>query len=195
MTSAPWVVVGLGNPGATYAGTRHNVGHLVVDELVSRLGGQLRAHRSGRADVLEARLGVGGPRVVVGRGRSYMNESGGPVAALLAFYKVPAERLVVVHDELDLPSGALRLKCGGGDNGHNGLRSLRSALGTGDFHRVRLGIGRPGGRQPTADYVLSGWSATERRVLPDQVGRAADSVELLVEAGLEAAQQRFNGSC
>src|SRR3712207_5726930 len=127
------------------------------------MGGQLRAHRSGRADVLEGRLRVGGPRLVLGRGRSYMNESGGPVASLLAFYKVPVERLVVVHDELDLPFGALRLKCGGGDNGHNGLRSVRSALGSGDFHRVRLGVGRPPGRQPTADYVLSGYRASERR--------------------------------
>jgi PTH1 family peptidyl-tRNA hydrolase len=122
-----------------------------------------------------------------------MNESGGPVASLLAFYKVPVERLVVVHDELDLPFGALRLKCGGGDNGHNGLRSVRSALGSGDFHRVRLGVGRPVGRQPTADYVLSGYSTSERKALPEQVQRAADSVELLVEEGLEAAQQRFNG--
>ena len=191
--SGPWLVVGLGNPGPTYAGTRHNAGYLVVDELVGRVGGRLRAHRSGRADVLEGRLGTGGPRVVLGRGRCYMNESGGPVASLLAFYKVPVERLVVVHDELDLPPGALRLKQGGGDNGHNGLRSIRSALGTGEFHRVRVGVGRPTGRQDTADYVLSGFSAAERRALPEQVERAADSVELLLEQGLEAAQQRFNG--
>jgi PTH1 family peptidyl-tRNA hydrolase len=186
--------VGLGNPGPTYAATRHNAGYLVVDELVARMGGQLRAHRSGRADVLEGRLGIGGPRLVLGRGRCYMNESGGPVASLLSFYKVPVERLVVVHDELDLPFGALRLKQGGGDNGHNGLRSIRSALGTGEFHRVRVGVGRPPGRQPTADYVLSGYAAGERRALPDQVQRAADSVECLVEAGLDAAQQRFNGA-
>jgi PTH1 family peptidyl-tRNA hydrolase len=194
----PWVVVGLGNPGPAYAGTRHNAGYAVVDELASRLGGRLRAHRSGRAEVLEGRLagrlGVGGPRVVLGRGRCYMNESGGPVATLLGFYKVPAERLVVVHDELDLPFGALRLKIGGGDNGHNGLRSVRSALGTGEFHRVRVGVGRPVGRQDTADYVLSSWSAPERRALPEQLRRAADSVELLVEEGLEVAQQRFNGA-
>ncbi|CAA9334362.1 MAG: Peptidyl-tRNA hydrolase [uncultured Nocardioidaceae bacterium] len=197
MTSADrpevWVVVGLGNPGPTYAGTRHNVGYAVVDELVSRVGGRLRAHRSGRADVLEGRTQVGGPRVVLGRGRTYMNESGGPVASLLAFYKVPAERLVVVHDELDLPFGALRLKLGGGDNGHNGLRSVRGALGTGEFHRVRVGVGRPPGRQSAADHVLAGYSAAERRDLPEQVVRAADAVEVLVEQGLETAQQRFNG--
>ena len=189
-----WVVVGLGNPGPTYAATRHNVGYAVVDELVSRVGGRLRAHRSGRADVLEGRLRVGGPRVVLGRGRTYMNESGGPVASLLAFYKVPAQRLVVVHDELDLPFGALRLKLGGGDNGHNGLRSVRGVLGTGEFHRVRLGVGRPPGRQSAADFVLAGYSTAERRDLPEQVGRAADAVELLVEQGLDAAQQRFNGA-
>ena len=189
-----WVVVGLGNPGPTYAGTRHNVGFAVVDELVSRVGGQLRAHRSGRADVLEGRLGIGGPRVVLGRGRCYMNESGGPVNALLSFYKIPPARLVVVHDELDLPFGALRLKYGGGDNGHNGLRSIRSAVGTGDFHRARLGVGRPPGRQSAADYVLSGYSAAERRELPEQVVRAADSVECLITEGLEVAQQRFNGA-
>jgi PTH1 family peptidyl-tRNA hydrolase len=187
-------VVGLGNPGPTYAGTRHNAGYAVVDELAARMGGRLRAHRSGRADVLEGRLRVAGPRLVLGRGRCYMNESGGPVAALLSFYKVPAERLVVVHDELDLPFGALRLKLGGGDNGHNGLRSVRSALGTGEFHRVRVGVGRPVGRQPAADYVLSGYAAAERRDLPEQVQRAADSVELLIEEGLDAAQQRFNGA-
>ncbi len=188
-----WVVVGLGNPGPTYAGTRHNVGYAVVDVLVGRVGGRLRAHRSGRAEVLEGRLRVAGPRVVLGRGRCYMNESGGPVASLLAFYKVPVEQLVVVHDELDLPFGALRLKRGGGDNGHNGLRSIRGALGSGDFHRVRLGVGRPAGRQSAADFVLSGYAAAERRDLPEQVERAADAVELLVESGLEAAQQRYNG--
>ncbi len=188
-----WVVVGLGNPGPTYAGTRHNVGYAVVDELVSRLDGQLRAHRSGRADVLEARLGIGGPRLVLGRGRCYMNESGGPVSSLLSFYKVPPARLVVVHDELDLPFGALRLKFGGGDNGHNGLRSIRSAAGTGDFYRARVGVGRPPGRQSAADHVLSGYPAAERRALPEQVVRAADAVECLVQEGLEVAQQRFNG--
>ena len=189
-----WVVVGLGNPGPAYAGTRHNAGYLVVDELVSRVGGQLRAHRSGRAAVLEGRLRIGGPRVVLGRARGYMNESGGPVASLLSFYKVPPEQLVVVHDELDLPFGGLRLKHGGGDNGHNGLRSVRSALGTGDFYRVRLGVGRPAGRQSPADFVLAPYASAERRDLPEQVERAADAVELLLEEGLEVAQQRYNGA-
>ena len=156
--SAVWLVVGLGNPGPTYAGTRHNVGYLVTDELATRMGGGFRAHKSGRADVVEGRLGGVGPgstRAVLARPRSYMNESGGPVAALTAFYKVAPEHVVAVHDELDLPFDTLRVKLGGGDNGHNGLRSMRQSLGTGDFYRVRVGIGRPPGRQSPADFVLS----------------------------------------
>lgn len=188
-----WLVVGLGNPGPSYAGNRHNVGYRVVDELSDRLGGRLRAHKSGRADVLEGRLGIGGPRVVLGRGRCYMNESGGPLKTLATFYKVPVERLVVVHDELDIPFETLRVKQGGGDNGHNGLRSIRSSLGTGEFYRVRVGVGRPPGRQSPADFVLSDYSAAERKVLPFQVARAADAVETLVDEGLENAQQVFNG--
>ena len=145
-----WLVVGLGNPGPAYAGHRHNVGYLVDDVLAERMGSPFRAHKSGRADVVEGRLGPVGaetPRVVLARARSYMNESGGAVSTLAKFYKVPPERIVAVHDELDIPFGALRIKLGGGDNGHNGLRSMRSSLGTGDFYRVRVGIGRPPGRQ------------------------------------------------
>ena len=193
--SAVWLVVGLGNPGPTYAGTRHNVGYLVTDELATRMGGGFRAHKSGRADVVEGRLGGVGPgstRAVLARPRSYMNESGGPVAALTAFYKVAPEHVVAVHDELDLPFDTLRVKLGGGDNGHNGLRSMRSSLGTGDFHRVRVGIGRPPGRQDVADFVLSGYTAAERKELPFQIGDAADAVECLIEKGLEETQQRFN---
>jgi PTH1 family peptidyl-tRNA hydrolase len=192
MAESPWLVVGLGNPGPSYAGNRHNVGYLVLDELARRIGGGLRAHKSGRADVLEGRFALGGARLVLGRGRCYMNESGGPVGALAAFYKVPPDHLVVVHDELDLPFDSLRVKCGGGDNGHNGLRSIRSALGTGDFYRVRVGIGRPSGRTSPADHVLSDYSATERKVLPLQVDLAADAVETLVTDGLDVTQSRFN---
>ncbi|HET7349361.1 MAG TPA: aminoacyl-tRNA hydrolase [Marmoricola sp.] len=190
-----WLVVGLGNPGPTYAGTRHNVGYLVAEELVRRIGGRWKSHRTGRADVVEGRLGPIGPdapRVVIARPRCYMNESGGPVKALATFYKVPPERIVAIHDELDIPFGTLRSKLGGGDNGHNGLRSMRSALGTGDFHRVRVGIGRPPGRQNPADFVLSNYSTVERKELPFQVDTAADAVECLVEKGLAEAQQRFN---
>jgi len=192
VAEGPWLVVGLGNPGPAYAGNRHNVGYLVVDELARRMGGGLRAHKSGRADVLEGRLSLVGPRVVLARGRCYMNESGGPVTAVGSFYKVGADRLVVVHDELDLPFDTLRVKRGGGDNGHNGLRSIRSALGTGDFYRVRVGIGRPPGRIAPADHVLSDYTAAERKVLPLQVDLAADAVETLLSDGLDVTQGRYN---
>ncbi len=190
-----WLIVGLGNPGPSYAGHRHNVGYLVTDELAGRMSGSFRSHRTGRADVLEERFGVPGqpgPRVVLARARGHMNESGGPVKALSSFYKVAPDRIVAIHDELDIGFGTLRVKLGGGDNGHNGLRSLRSALGTGDFYRVRVGIGRPPGRQDVADFVLSSYSTTERKELPLQVADAADAVETLVTEGLERTQQRFN---
>jgi len=190
-----WLVVGLGNPGPAYAGHRHNVGYLVDDVLAERMGSPFRAHKSGRADVVEGRLGPLGaetPRVVLARPRSYMNESGGAVSTLAKFYKVPPERIIAVHDELDIPYGALRIKLGGGDNGHNGLRSMRASLGTGDFYRVRVGIGRPPGRQDPADFVLSNYSATERKDLEINVVEAADAVESLVADGLEKTQQRFN---
>jgi PTH1 family peptidyl-tRNA hydrolase len=190
-----WLVVGLGNPGPAYAGHRHNVGYLVVDVLAERMGSALRAHKSGRAEVVEGRFGPLGPdtpRVVLARTRSYMNESGGAVSTLAKFYKVPPERVIAVHDELDIPFGALRVKLGGGDNGHNGLRSLRSSLATGDFHRVRVGVGRPSGRQDPADFLLSNFSATERKELDMNVVEAADAVESLVTEGLERTQQQFN---
>ena len=192
LTEPVWLVVGLGNPGPSYAGNRHNVGYRVVDELVARLGGSLRSHRAGRADVLEGRTSIGGPRVVLARPRSYMNETGGPVAALASFYKVPVTRVVAVHDELDIAFDTLRVKLGGGDNGHNGLKSMRASLGSGDFHRVRVGIGRPPGRQAPADFVLSDFSSVERKVLPLHLDRAADAVETLLGDGLVAAQHRFN---
>ncbi len=190
-----WLVVGLGNPGDEYAGHRHNIGYLVADELADRMGSSFRAHKSGRADVVEGRLGVPGtevPRVVLAKSRSYMNESGGVVKTLAGFYKVSPERVVAVHDELDLPFGSMRVKLGGGDNGHNGLRSMRSSLGTGDFYRVRIGIGRPRGRQDVADFVLSNYSAAERKDIPLQVAEAADAVETLINEGLEKTQQKFN---
>jgi PTH1 family peptidyl-tRNA hydrolase len=192
---APWLVVGLGNPGPAYAGNRHNVGHLVVDELARRMGGSLRSHKSGRAEVLEGRLAPPGQpaaKVVLARPRSYMNELGGPVKALATFYGVEPDHVIAVHDELDIPFGTLRTKLGGGDNGHNGLRSMRSSLGTGDFYRVRAGIGRPPGRQDPADFVLSSYSSAERKELPFQVDTAADAIECLIEKGLAETQQRFN---
>ncbi|GAA2456248.1 aminoacyl-tRNA hydrolase [Streptomyces macrosporus] len=190
---APWLVVGLGNPGPDYAANRHNVGFMVADLLAGRIGGKFRTHRS-RAQVLEGRLGApgaGGRRVVLAKPMSYMNLSGGPVAALRDFYKVPRAHLVVVHDELDIDYGALRLKRGGGDNGHNGLKSITKALGP-DYHRVRFGIGRPPGRMPVADFVLKDFSSVERKELDYFVDRAADAVECLVLDGLERAQNTYN---
>jgi PTH1 family peptidyl-tRNA hydrolase len=188
----PFLVVGLGNPGPAYRGNRHNVGFLVADVLAGRIGGRFSKHKA-RADVVEGRLGPPpAPRVVLAEPRSYMNESGGPVAGLCGFYKIPVEQLVVVHDELDLPYGALRLKRGGGDNGHNGLRSISRSLSSKEYLRVRFGIGRPPGRMDPADYVLRDFSAVERKDLEFHVDRAADAVEALVRDGLEAAQNRYN---
>jgi PTH1 family peptidyl-tRNA hydrolase len=190
-----WLVVGLGNPGPSYSGHRHNVGYLVTDELARRMGASFRAHKSGRADVVEGRLGAPGtpgPRVVLARPRCYMNETGGPVSALAKFYKVPVERVLAVHDELDIPFDTLRLKLGGGDNGHNGLRSLRRSLGSGEFIRVRFGIGRPPGRQDPAEFVLRDFTAAERKELDLHLERAADAVECLLVEGLERAQNVYN---
>jgi PTH1 family peptidyl-tRNA hydrolase len=184
-----WLVVGLGNPGPEYAGNRHNVGFAIVEALAARMGGRFKSHKA-RADVIEGRLA--GQRVVLAKPRSYMNESGGPVSALRDFFKVPLDRVVVVHDELDLPYAGLRLKLGGGDNGHNGLKSLRRSLGSGDFNRVRFGIGRPPGRMDAAAFVLRDFSATERKDLDVLVEHAADAIEALVVDGMEKAQNTFN---
>ena len=193
MSDDTWLVVGLGNPGPSYASHRHNVGHLVLDVLAGRVGGGFKAHRRARSEVLEGRLGgVPGTRVVLAKPRSYMNESGGPVSALLGYYEIAPERMVVVHDELDIPYGTLRVKIGGGDNGHNGLRSIRRSIGTGDYHRVRFGIGRPPGRQDPAAFVLRDFSPAERKELDWAVDRAADCVESLVCEGLERTQNQYN---
>jgi PTH1 family peptidyl-tRNA hydrolase len=162
---------------------------MVTALLADRAGARFKAHRSG-SDVAEGRLA--GVPVTLARPRSYVNLSGKPVAALTSFYKVPPERLVVVHDELDLPFGAIRLKLGGGDNGHNGLRSITAALGTRDYYRVRFGIGRPPGRMDPAVYVLRDFSAAERKDLPFFVDRAADATEALIEKGLAEAQNLYH---
>lgn len=192
----PWLVVGLGNPGTGYAGNRHNVGAMVVAELAERTGTRLGKHKA-RAAVAPARLGVlpggrPGPRVVLAVPATYMNTSGGPVAALMSFYSIDLEHLVVVHDELDIDAGTVRLKRGGGEGGHNGLRSISSAVGGRDYARVRAGIGRPPGRQDPADYVLSDFPARDRVETDLLIGEAADAVEALVLEGLTAAQQRFH---
>jgi PTH1 family peptidyl-tRNA hydrolase len=189
MADAPYLVVGLGNPGPRYAGNRHNAGFMVLDELARRMGGSFKAHR-GHADVLEGRLA--GYRVVLVKPKSYMNLSGGPVASLRDFFKVPADRIVVVHDELDIPYGALRVKLGGGDNGHNGLKSIGKSIGSRDYYRVRFGIGRPPGRQDPADFVLNDFSTVERRELPFHLDRCADAVESLLTEGLAPTQNRFH---
>jgi PTH1 family peptidyl-tRNA hydrolase len=186
-----WIIVGLGNPGPEYANTRHNAGQMVIAQLAERMGARFKAHRT-RCDIAEGRLA--GQVATLARPRSYMNLSGGPVGALAAFYKVPAERLVVVHDELDVPFGDVRLKLGGGDNGHNGLRSITAALGTRDYYRVRFGIGRPPGRMDPAAYVLKEFGAAERKSLPLEVDRSADAVEALISKGLVAAQNEFHAT-
>jgi PTH1 family peptidyl-tRNA hydrolase len=189
MADERWLIAGLGNPGPEYAGNRHNAGFMVADLLAERAGARFKRDRS-RAAVAPGRL-AGFP-VTLAKPMTYMNLSGRPVAALRTFYKIPPERIVVVHDELDLPFGALRLKQGGGDNGHNGLRSVTTALGTRDYFRVRVGIGRPPGRMDPADFVLHDFSAAERKLVPELLERAADATEALMRRGLAAAQNEFH---
>lgn len=189
MSDQPWLVVGLGNPGPVYAGNRHNAGFLVADLLADRVGGSFKTHKS-RASVVEGRLA--GHRVVLAKPMTYMNDSGGPVAGLRDFFKVEPDHIVVVHDELEIPYGWLRLKAGGGDAGHNGLKSITRSIGTNEYLRVRFGIGRPPGRMDTASYVLKDFSSVERKELDLNVDRAADAVEAILTSGLVAAQSAYN---
>jgi PTH1 family peptidyl-tRNA hydrolase len=189
MPEERWLIAGLGNPGPEYAGTRHNAGHMVADLLAERMGTRFKAHRT-RNDVADGRLA--GVPVTLAKPRTYMNLSGGPVAAIAAFYKIPPERIVVIHDELDIPFGSVRLKFGGGDNGHNGLRSITQALGTNEYYRVRFGIGRPPGRMDAATYVLRDFTAADRKELPLLIDRCADAVETLLSKGLAVAQNTFH---
>jgi PTH1 family peptidyl-tRNA hydrolase len=189
-STGPALVVGLGNPGPEYERTRHNVGFLVADVLAERVGGRFAVHKKSSADLLQARLD--GRQVLIAKPRSFMNLSGRPVAALARFFSVPPTEVIVVHDELDLPFGSVRLKRGGGEGGHNGLRSVSSALTTKDYLRVRFGIGRPPGRQDPADYVLKPFSAPERKEVPVLVEQTADAVELLLRLGLETAQNQLH---
>jgi peptidyl-tRNA hydrolase, PTH1 family len=189
-----WLIVGLGNPGPRYAGNRHNAGFMVVDLLAKRMGVRFGRHKQAVAEVAEGRLGVGidAPALVLAKPLTYMNLSGGPVAGLSRFYKVAAEQVVIVYDELDIPFGQVRLKFGGGEGGHNGLRSISPSLSTKDYIRVRFGIGRPPGRQDPADFVLNDFSSVERKELEFLVDRAADAVETVVAKGLAAAQQVYH---
>ncbi|PZE90664.1 aminoacyl-tRNA hydrolase [Curtobacterium sp. MCLR17_039] len=191
MTDQVLVVVGLGNPGPDYAGNRHNVGQMVLDELASRMGATFKKHKTPN-QVAEGRLVPGGTRLVLAKPGSFMNTSGGPVSSVLGFYSATPADLVVVHDELDLPFDTVRLKGNGGHGGHNGLRDIIKATGTNEFMRVRVGIGRPPGRQDPADYVLRDFSAAEKKTLPILLADAADAVEAIAEVGLLAAQQRVH---
>jgi len=188
---ADWIVVGLGNPGPKYAKNRHNVGFMVADELASRMSGSFSSHKSNAA-ICEGRFGMDAAKVVLAKPNTFMNRSGSPVVNLAKYFGVPAEHVIVVHDELDLPFDTLKLKLGGGHGGHNGLRDISSALSTPEYARVRVGIGRPPGRQDPANYVLSNFDATEQQALPMLISDAADAVEAIVAEGLIAAQQRFH---
>lgn len=185
------LVVGLGNPGPGYAGNRHNVGQMVTAELAARLRATFKSHKA-NARVAEGRIVPGGPRFVVANPNTYMNVSGGPVNGLLKFYGLTPQKLIVVHDELDIPFDTLKLKQGGGHGGHNGLRDIIAATGSNDFIRVRVGIGRPPGRMDAADFVLKDFSSTEKPTLPNLIDEAADAVELIAGSGLTAAQLRFH---
>jgi peptidyl-tRNA hydrolase, PTH1 family len=190
-----WLVVGLGNPGPAFASHRHNVGYRVADELARRFSVRFRTLRGCRAEVAEGRLGPPGgeaPRLVLAKSRTFMNETGWAVTRLLSYYKLEPAQMIVVHDELDIEPGQLRVKFGGGDNGHNGLRSIRKSLGNGDFFRVRIGVGRPPGRQDPADYLLSNIPASAREAIEVEIRRAADAVESLVLVGLDKTQSAFN---
>jgi len=188
-----WLVAGLGNPGDQYAATRHNVGQMVIDQLVKRHSIKLASHKS-RTHIAAYKLGVGidAHQIILAKSHSYMNESGGPIKALANFYSVQPENIIALHDELDIGFAAIRTKLGGGDNGHNGLKSMTSAFDTPDYYRVRLGIGRPMGQQDPADFVLKQFSKEEKKELDEFIERGADVVEFLIEHGLELTQGKFN---
>jgi PTH1 family peptidyl-tRNA hydrolase len=189
-----WLVAGLGNPGKEYAGNRHNVGFRVADLLAYRIGAKFGRSKRAHAEVAEGRLGFGGPRLVLVKPLTFMNLSGAPVVSLSQFFKVPVSNVIAVHDELDVPFGEVRAKRGGGEGGHNGLRSMSKSLASKDYARVRFGIGRPPGRQDPADYVLSDFSSAERKELDFLTDRAADVVEAIVLDGVEWAQNKYHGS-
>ncbi|GAA4907561.1 peptidyl-tRNA hydrolase [Stackebrandtia albiflava] len=199
MAEAAFLVVGLGNPGPKYAGNRHNVGFMVVDLLARRIGdlagsGAVKwsRHSKARAEVYEGRVAPGGPRLILVKPLTYMNLAGQAVGPLAVFYKIPNAQVIAVHDELDLPYGVLRLKSGGGEGGHNGLKSMTQALGGRDYLRVRFGIGRPPGRMDPAAFVLRDFDTPERAELPLFTELAADAVEEVVTTGLTPAQNRFH---
>ncbi len=182
-----WLVIGLGNPGDQYSSTRHNIGQMVLHNLAN--GAKFSPHKS-KMEIADIR--VAGRPVVLAKSRGYMNETGAPTRALADFYKVAPDHIIAIHDELDIAFDTIRLKIGGGDNGHNGLKSLTSHLTTADYYRLRMGIGRPQGLQDPADYVLKPFSSAEKKALADFVARGANAAEFLIERGLELTQQEFN---
>jgi PTH1 family peptidyl-tRNA hydrolase len=184
-----WLVAGLANPGSRYAGTRHNAGAMVLDVLLERSGASLKRHKSGCAI---AEVGLAGTRTILARPLTYMNDSGRPLGQLARYFKVPPSRLMVVHDEIDIPFGEVRVKAGGGTAGHNGLNSVAAHLGTKDFIRVRVGVSRPRGQGDAVGHVLADFSSSERRDLPEVLERAAAAVELVLEAGIERAMTEIN---
>ena len=193
MSTDTWLVAGLGNPGPGYSSNRHNVGQMVVDLLAHRVGGRFTSSKA-QAVSLDGRLGIGGPRLVLTKPLTYMNLTGGPVSALARFHGIAPDHVIAVHDEIDIPFNTVKLKLGGGEGGHNGLRDISRALGTKDYYRVRVGVGRPPGRHEAADFVLRDFSTVEKKELPFLLDDAADAVELLIRDGLPAAQQRFHGT-
>lgn len=190
--SNAWLIVGLGNPGPKYETTRHNVGQMALDVLADRLGSSFVSHKT-NSRIAEGFLRPGGPKLILAKSNGYMNTSGGPVSSLTNYFDIASERIIVLHDELDLPFDTLKLKQGGGHGGHNGLRDIAKALDTADFLRVRIGIGRPPGQQNAADYVLRPFHSAEFESLGVLLEDAADATEMLVSEGLLAAQQRYHG--
>ncbi|MDF9278941.1 aminoacyl-tRNA hydrolase [Arthrobacter sp. EH-1B-1] len=193
MPDNTWLIAGLGNPGPGYSGNRHNVGQMVLDVLGARLGGKFGTSKA-RAVVLEGRLGIGGPKLILAKPLTYMNLTGGPISQLAKFYGIEPDHVVAVHDEIDIPFNTIKLKIGGGEGGHNGLRDMSKALGTKDYLRIRVGVGRPPGRQEAADYVLRDFSSTEKKDLPILLEEAADAVESVVLDGLLTTQQKFHSA-
>ena len=193
MSTSTWLVVGLGNPGPDYAANRHNVGQMVLDILADRISASFKTHKA-NASVAEGRLGFGGPKIILAKPGTYMNNSGGPVSGLMKFYDVPLQNVIVVHDELDIDAGTVRVKQAGGHAGHNGLRDIIAATDSNDFVRVRVGIGRPPGRMDVADFVLKNFSAEERKELPLLLALSADAVEEIVTKGALEAMNSVNAN-
>ena len=187
-----WLVVGLGNPGAKYARNRHNVGFMIADLLASRIGVKFSRVRRAAADAAEGHLRPGGPKLVIAKPTTFMNLLGSPTVALAQFYKIPPARVIAVHDELDLEFGTIRVKIGGGEGGHNGLRSISSSMATKEYVRVRFGIGRPPGRMDPADYVLGDFAGGQRKELEFLIDRATDIVESVIEIGVEPTQNKYH---